>query len=165
MNNARLGAFETVLSILDAINNVQSNRIDGIEQFVQSLILLYNCDIEDDDAKNLREAGLIKLRSVGDIKADLKILESELNQSQTQTLIDYMYQTVLNIVGMPNRNGGTSTSDTGSAVIMRDGWEAAEARAKDDELMFKESERQFLKSYCGLCAILRGRPQIVRNRY
>jgi hypothetical protein len=56
-----------------------------------------------------------------------------------------MYQTVLVIVGMPNRNGGSSTSDTGSAVIMRDGWSDAEARAKDTELMFKMSEKRFLR--------------------
>lgn len=145
MNSARLGSFEIVLPILDAINLVQSNRLDGIEQFIQSLIVLYNCDIDDATAKVLREAGLIKLRSVGENKADIKELAEELDQQQTQTLIDYMYQTVLNIVGMPNRNGGTSTSDTGSAVVMRDGWESAEARAKCDELMFKESERKFLK--------------------
>lgn len=145
LNNARQGVFEIVMPILDAINTVQSNRLDGIEQFVQSLILLYNCDIDDDAAKSIREAGLIKLRSVGENKADLKILAEQLDQTQTQALIDYMYQTVLNIVGMPNRNGGTSTSDTGSAVVMRDGWEAAEARAKSDELMFKEAERKFLK--------------------
>ena len=46
---------------------------------------------------------------------------------------------------MPNRNGGTSTSDTGSAVILRDGWEAAEARAKATEEIFKSSEKEFLK--------------------
>lgn len=145
LNSARLGAFEIVLPILDAINRVQSNRLDGIEQFVQSLIVLYNADIEDDAANALREAGLIKLKSVGDNKADLKILAEQLDQAQTQVLVDYMYQTVLNIVGMPNRNGGSSTSDTGMATIVRDGWAAAEARAKDDELMFKDSERKFLK--------------------
>ena len=145
LNSARLGAFEIVLPILDAINTVQSNRLDGIEQFIQSLILLYNCDIDDEDAKNIRQAGLVKLKSAGQDKADLKILAEQLDQTQTQTLVNYMYQTVLNIVGMPNRNGGNSTSDTGSAVIMRDGWEAAEARAKSDELMFRESERQILK--------------------
>jgi SPP1 family phage portal protein len=145
LNTARLGVFEIVMPLLDAINTVQSNRIDGIEQFVQSLLVLYNCDIDDDLAKSLREYGLIKLKSSGDQKADVKEIATQLNQSETQTLIDYMYQTVLNIVGMPNRNGGSSTSDTGSAVVMRDGWEAAEARAKCDELMFKESERQFLK--------------------
>lgn len=58
------------------------------------------------------------------------------------------------ICGMPNRNGGSSTSDTGSAVIMRDGWSAAEARAKDSELMFKKSERIFLKVVLNICRTL-----------
>lgn len=145
LNSARLGAFEIVLPTLDAINTVQSNRLDGIEQFIQSLIVLSNCDIEDDDAKKIHEAGLIKLKAIGENKADIKIIAEQLDQQQTQVLVDYMYQTVLNVVGMPNRNGGNSTSDTGSAVIMRDGWESAEARARSDEVMFKESERQFLK--------------------
>jgi hypothetical protein len=64
---------------------------------------------------------------------------------QTQTLVDYLYQTVLTICGMPNRNGGSSTSDTGAAVIMRDGWTLAESRAKDSELMFKCAENEVLK--------------------
>jgi hypothetical protein len=46
---------------------------------------------------------------------------------------------------MPNRNGGSSTSDTGSAVVLRDGWSAAETRAKDSELMFKKAEQEPLK--------------------
>lgn len=145
LNNARLGAFEVVLPILNAINTVQSNRLDGVEQFIQSLWVLYNAEIDEDAIGQLREAGLIKLKSFGENKADVKVIAEELDQTQTQTLIDYMYQTVLNIVGMPNRNGGNSTSDTGSAVIMRDGWESAEARAKSDELMFKEAERKLLK--------------------
>jgi SPP1 family phage portal protein len=145
LNNARLGAFEIVMPILDAINTVQSNRLDAVEQFVSSLLIFYNCDIDEDAAKVLREAGLIKLKSIGEIKADVKEIAEQLDQSQTQTLTDYMYQTVLNIAGMPNRNGGSSTSDTGAATIVRDGWAAAEARAKDDEIMFKESERRFLK--------------------
>jgi SPP1 family phage portal protein len=145
LNNARLGAFEIVMPILDAINTTQSNRLDGVEQFIQSLLIFTNCDIDDDAAKSLRAAGLIKLKSIGDIKAEVKEIAEALDQQQTQTLTDYMYQTVLNIVGMPNRNGGSSTSDTGAATIVRDGWAAAEARAKDDEIMFKESERRFLK--------------------
>lgn len=145
LNNARQGAFEVVLPLLDAINAVQSNRLDGIEQFVQSLIVITNGEIPEEKAKMIHEAGLITLKSFGENKADLKIIAEQLDQQQTQTLVDYMYQTVLNIIGAPNRNGGNSTSDTGSAVIMRDGWESAEARAKSDELMFKESERKLLK--------------------
>jgi SPP1 family phage portal protein len=145
LNNSRLGLFEIVLPILNSINTVQSNRLDGIEQFIQSLTVLYNADIDKEEVATLRESGFIKIKNYGDQKADIKEISQQLDQQQTQTLIDYMYQTVLNIVGMPNRNGGTSTSDTGSAVELRDGWSSAETRAKQDETMFKLSEMSFLK--------------------
>ena len=144
-NNARLGAFEIVLPMLDAINNVASNRMDGVEQFIQSFIKFVNCDIDETQFKALKEMGAIKVKSVDGSVADVSIVTQELNQMQTQTLVDYLYQTVLTICGMPNRNGGSSTSDTGAAVIMRDGWSLAESRAKDSELMFKRSEHEVLK--------------------
>ena len=34
---------------------------------------------------------------------------------------------------------------------MRDGWYAAEARAKDSELVFKRSEKEFLKVLLRIC--------------
>ena len=154
-NNARLGAFEIVLPLLDAINTVDSNRLDGVEQFVQALMLFHNVDISGDDFSKLRDEGAIKFKDIDpQYKAEIEYLTSELNQSQTQTLVDHLYNTVLTICGMPNRNGGTSTSDTGSAVIMRDGWSAAEARAKDSELMFKLSEKEFLKLVLRICSDL-----------
>lgn len=154
-NNARLGAFEIVLPLLDAINTVDSNRLDGVEQFVQALMLFHNVDISSDDFSKLRDEGAIKYKDIDpQYKAEIEYLTSELNQSQTQALVDHLYNTVLTICGMPNRNGGSSTSDTGSAVIMRDGWSAAEARAKDSELMFKLSEKEFLKLVLRICSDL-----------
>ena len=144
-NNARLGAFEIVLPMLDAINNVASNRMDGVEQFIQAFVKFVNCDIDEEQFKALKDLGAIKVKSVDGASADVSIVTQELNQVQTQTLVDYLYQTVLTICGMPNRNGGSSTSDTGAAVIMRDGWTLAESRAKDSELMFKKSEHEVLK--------------------
>lgn len=151
-NKARLGAFEIVIPLLDAINTVESNRLDGVEQFVQALMLFHNVDISSEDFGNLKEMGAIKFKDIdAQTKAEIQYLTSEMNQAQTQTLVDSMYNTVLTICGMPNRNGGSSTSDTGSAVIMRDGWSAAEARAKDSELMFKRSEKEFLKLLLRIC--------------
>ena len=144
-NNARLGAFEIVLPMLDAINNVASNRMDGVEQFIQAFVKFVNCDIDEEQFKALKDLGAIKVKSVDGSTADVSIVTQELNQVHTQTLVDYLYQTVLTICGMPNRNGGSSTSDTGAAVIMRDGWSLAESRAKDSELMFKQAEHEVLK--------------------
>ncbi len=140
-NSARLGAFEIVLPLLDELNSVSSNRLDGIEQFIQSLLVLKGVDIEPDEYKALKENGGLKVPPEGDVY----YLTQELNQTQTQTLVDDTYQAILVICGMPNRNGGSSTSDTGSAVLMRDGWSDAEVRAKDTESMFKMSEKMFLR--------------------
>lgn len=155
LNMARIGAFELVIPLLDAINLTDSNRLDGVEQFIQALMLFHNVDISSEDFDELRERGAIKFKDIDpQLKAEINYLVSNLNQGETQTLVDHMYQTVLTICGMPNRNGGSSTSDTGYAVIMRDGWSAAEARAKDSELMFKKSERIFLKVVLNICRTL-----------
>ena len=151
-NNARLGAFEIVLPLLDAINNIESNRMDGIEQFVQAFVKFINCDISKEDFEALKDLGAIKVKSADGQNADVDIVTNELNQQQTQTLKDDAYQAVLTICGMPNRNGGSSTSDTGSAVLLRDGWSLAESRAKDSELMFKRSEKEVLRLVLKLCS-------------
>ena len=144
-NSVNMGAFESVIYLLDAINNVQSNRIDGVEQFIQSIAVAVNCQFEDDvTADKIRKAGMIALRSVGENKADFRILSEELDQQQTQTLVDDLYDQALRICSMPTTTkGGRSTSDTGSAVIFRDGWEQAAAAARNTEDLFKKSNRLF----------------------
>lgn len=149
LNEERIGDFEKVIPMLDAINTVQSNRVDGVEQFIQALMIFKNVDIVKEDFEALKDMGAIKIKDNGTgekkVEANVEYLTKEINQSQTQSLIDYMYKIVLTICGMPNRNGGTSTSDTGNAVIMRDGWSDAEARASDTESMFRTSELESLR--------------------
>ena len=144
-NTARLGAFEIVLDLLDEINNIASNRMDGIEQFIQAFLKFVNCDITKEEYLEFLELGAIKVKSHEGQPADVDMVSDELNQSQTQIAKDDAHSAIIEITGMPNRNGGSSTSDTGQAVVLRDGWTLAESRAKDSELMFKESEQQTLK--------------------
>lgn len=140
-NDARLGAFEIVLPLLDALNTVESNRVDGIEQLIQAILVLKGTDLSDEDFEKAKAFGGLKIPAEG----DAFYISAVLNQTETQTLVDNVYESVLTICGMPNRNGGSSTSDTGSAVIYRDGWYSAESRAKDSEGTFRSSEREFLK--------------------
>lgn len=150
-NRARMGAFEIVLDLLDMLNNVTSNRMDGVEQTIQSFLKFINCQIDRETMDKVRELGAIMIKSVQGQNADVDTVKNDLDQDQTQTLKNDIYQTILTICGIPNRNGGSSTSDTGSAVIFRDGWETAESRAKDFEHMFKRSERQMLRLALRIC--------------
>lgn len=155
-NNARLGSFEIVLPLLDAMNNVASNRMDGVEQLVQAFIKFINCDISKEEYNEFLELGAIKVKSADGQAADVGVVTTELNQTQSQTLKDDYYNAMLTICGMPNRNGGTSTSDTGTAVLLRDGWSDAEARAKDSENVFKRAEKKMLKLVLRICRDLGG---------
>lgn len=157
-NTAKQGAFEIVLPLLDELNNIASNRMDGIEQFIQSFIKFINCDIDEDTFTALKEMGAIKVKSTDGTTADVDVVSTELSQTQTQVTKDDVYQAILTICGMPNRNGGSSTSDTGAAVLLRDGWSLAEARAKDSELMFKRAEKNVLKLVLRICRDTIGTP-------
>lgn len=151
-NLARLGSFEIVQTLMDAINQIESDRTDAIDQFVQALLLFHNVVIDDKDYEKLREQGAISFKDVDPtMKAEIKYLVEQLDQHQTQTAVDHLYQRILTICGMPNRNGGSSTSDTGKAVIYRDGWGAAEYRAKLTESCFRSAEKEFLRMVLKIC--------------
>lgn len=155
LNMARLGAFEVVLPLLDSLNKLNSNRIDSVEQFVQSLLVAYNCNFDDDvTANSIREAGMIVLKSVGDARADVKVISETLNQTETQTLKMDINQAINEIVGIPSQGTGSSDSSNNGAVILKNGWQGAETRAEDFEAMFKLPEQQTLNIVSKFCATL-----------
>lgn len=154
LNNALMGVFEPVLPLLDAINAVESNRLDGIEQTVQALMKFINCDIDEETFLNMLKLGAIKITSMEGVQGDVDVIRNDLDQTSTQVTKEDLYQAIVNICGMPNRNGqGGSTSDTGAAVLLRDGWTLAESHAKSYELQFKRSERDFLRVVLGICEL------------
>ena len=152
-NSAMLGCFEIVISLLDALSDFDSMRNEAVEAFVQSLMVLYNCQIEEGTTANdIRAAGMIMLKTIGDAKADVKILSEELNQSQNQTLKDDMYNTVLQIVGMPSQgDGNSSDSSNNGAIVLKNGWQGAETRAEEFEAMFRQPENEMLQVVAVLC--------------
>ena len=156
LNFARLGAFEVVLPLLDALNNLESNRMDSVEQTVQSLLVATNCNFEEGvTANSIREAGMVVLRSIGENKSDIKIISETLNQDQTQTLKRNIIDSINEIVGMPSQgNGKTGDSSNNGAVILKNGWQGAETRAQDFEMMFSEPEQRTLNLVAEICNTL-----------
>lgn len=147
LNEARIGSYEPVIGLLDAINYVDSDRLDGITQFINSLCVLYNAELPDGETSDtIRDKGLICLKSVGENKADIKIMTEQLDQNATQTLKDDLYNTVLQIVGMPNQSdASTADSSNNGAMFLKQGYQLAETRAKGEELVYKRVHREETK--------------------
>lgn len=144
-NSVNMGCFEACIPLLDEINNITSNACDGIEQFIQTLAIAVNCEFpEDTTITDIRKAGMIALRSIGENKADFKVLTEQLDQTQTKVLVDRLYDQALRIAAMPSRSNGTTTYDTtGSAVLANFGWYQADSAARNTEDLYYESNRQF----------------------
>ena len=149
-----MGCFEPVVPLLDCINNVLSNRIDAVEQFVQALMVFDGVDITREDLLSLKDLGAIKLPATqgGNGGKKLYYLNEPLDQAQTQTLVDDIYQRILMIVGLPSQgNGNTGDSSNNGAVIMKNGWWDAEARMQETQSMWKEAETSLLKVILKIC--------------
>lgn len=147
LNTAMMGAFEPAVPLLDALNRVQSGRLDGLEQYVQSFLKFKNCELaEGQDVSDIGKLGAIFFKNADGMDSDVSLISQELNQSQTQELVDYLYSQVLTICGLPSTTkGGRSTSDTGSAVFLRDGWSQAELKARGTEMLYKKADKDCLR--------------------
>lgn len=152
-NPLYMSPVEVVHDLLNAISLTQSNRLDGIEQFIQAIMVFEGVDISREQFLELKDLGALKLPPTADGRPSrVYYLNEQLDQSQTQTLVDDMYQTVLQIVGMPSQgNANTSDSSNNGAIIMKNGWWNAEARSLETEGMWKEAETEFLKVVLRIC--------------
>ena len=156
-NPERMGAFEVVLDLLDAYNLAASNRADAIDQFIQALMVFDGIDVEEGDITKMKALGAVKLppaqSNMGGGGRRLYYLNEQLDQSQTQTFVNDMYKTILQIVGMPAQgDGNNSDSSNNGAIIMKNGWWHAEARMLETQDMWKASEAEFLKIVLKICA-------------
>lgn len=145
-NSRRLSDIEITIFITDALNTMSSDRVNGIEQFVSSWIKFINCEVDSESFLAMRQEGalVVKSNNGSDNKADVDVMTSELNQSESQVAVNDMYEMLLVIQGIGNREGNTG-GDTQGAVMLRNGFYTQEKRTELTEPIFIKSERQMLR--------------------
>ena len=140
-NHDRLSDIEIAITMYDAINKYQSDRLNGVEQFVQALMKFKNCEIDKKGFKEMLELGAVSVKDAGaGVQSDVDLMTAELNQSESQVAKDDIYNNMLIVEAMPNRQSNTG-GDTGNAVYLRNGWDFAERDAKLVEAFTKEAEK------------------------
>lgn len=143
-NSVNTACYELAIPLICELSNLASNACDGVEQFIQSLAIAVNCEFpENTTITDIRKAGMIALRSIGENKADFKVLSEQLDQTQTKVLMDNLREEIFHICAMPNRSDGRNYDTTGAAQLASLGWYQADCSARNTEDLFKESNRQF----------------------
>ena len=144
--NDRMGVFEKAIPVLDAINLIDSDRINDIMQHVQSLLWMHNCSVDDDGKKQLVDGdGLIMTKSNGDGReAKITYLNQTLNETEVQKLVDHLLETLEQITATPSWKEASGGSTTG-AMQLSNGWQCLEISAKTIEQLFIEPELKLIE--------------------
>ncbi len=84
-NNSEMqGDFEQLISLIDAYNILQSDRVNDKEQFVDAFLFLTNIDIDSEQARKLREERIL----MGYEGAAAQYLSKVMTESDIQVLSD-----------------------------------------------------------------------------
>ena len=141
-NHERISDIELVVSILDAVNTMQSNRMDGVEQFIQSFVKFVNCEIDAEQFKKMKMEHAFVVKSINkDFKSDVDLITQELNQTQCQVAKDDLWDNALSILAIPTKQSNTG-GDTQGAVQLRNGWDFSKTRAKLKDPIVKTAEKR-----------------------
>lgn len=140
--------FELAIDLINAINALASARVDDVQQSVDYIILLRDIDTESDGAlekiKKCISEGILSFRSIQGlaIQPSIDVLNTKLNQSEIQTLQDFLCDKLEEILNIPNRNSKSSGGDTGSAVESRNGFRSLENKASivTDDIIAGEND-------------------------
>ena len=145
-NWERISDIGLVEDLLNAINAYQSNRLDSVEQFVSSWIKFVNCEVDSEQFEKMKMSGalVVKSNNGSEHKADVDVITQELNQSETQIAKDDLWNNVLSILAIPNKQGNTG-GDSQGAVELRNGWDFSKSRAKLKDTVIKVSEKRLVK--------------------
>lgn len=145
-NHERISDIELVIGLLDAINTMQSNRMDSVQQFVEYWVKFINCEVDEETFEKMKMSHALTVKSINkDNKSDVDIMTQELNQTECQVAKDDLWDNAQSILAIPTRESQNSGGDTQGAVSLRAGWDFSKTRAKQKDPIIKTSEKRLAK--------------------
>lgn len=159
----KMACFEAVIPLMDALNIANSDRVNDLAQYVQAILWLHNCTIDENQKQELRDGGFIQTTTTADGKeAKVTYVTLSLNQAETQALTDDLYNRMLEIAGVPGRENSKG-GNTGAAILLSNGWQLAETKAKTMEPVFGGSEMELLEVIISILRYTPGIPEELKE--
>lgn len=149
-NNSTCGSdFEPVLSLIDAYNILQSDRVNDKEQFVEAILLIKGSVLGDDNDeksesyKALRENGLLEL----DADSSAEWLTRQFDENSVEVLRKSLEQDIHKFANVPCMSDESFGGNV-SGVAMRYKLLGFEQITKIKERYFREGLKERLRLLC-----------------
>lgn len=138
-----IGDFEEVISLIDAYNLLQSDRVNDKEQLVDAILCLYGMDFDEDQAEMLKDS-----RMLANIPADGKVeyLVKTLNENEVDVLRQNIENDIHKISMVPNMSDVNFIGNS-SGVAIRYKLLAFEQNIKNKERYMEKGLMERFKLY------------------
>lgn len=153
LNKKRMSIIEIGKDIFDDINYVENLDLDDIEQFVNSIMVFTNAEVDKDSMDSIKEYGAVSIKSTEQRKASVEILQSRLKSLDTQIYYLRKLNALHNILSVPqaSNTGELTNAETGKGMLVGQGFTSSSIRTEGEELAFKKCDRNVLKTILKIC--------------
>lgn len=153
-NEEEQGDFEQVISLIDAYNVLQSDRVNDKEQFVQAVLVLYGATLGDDNAEKSETMRGIKASGVMELdeQARAEYLSHAMDEAGAESLRSSLAQDIHRFSGVPCMSDEQFAGNA-SGVAMRYKLLGFEQLTKIKERYFRDGLRRRLRLLCSVAAI------------
>ena len=150
-NKTSTGDFETVLTLIDAYNTLQSDRINDKAQLADALLAVIGASLGDDEAEQTSTAKLIKEMKILELDegGDAKYLTKQLNETEVEVLKKSIKDDIHEFSKVPCLTDENFVGNS-SGVAMKYKLLGFEQLAKTKERYFKKGLRQRIKLIANL---------------
>lgn len=156
-NESRIGIVEVGQSLQDAIDTLNSNQLDNVEDLVNQLLVFKNVvlgkDAQEEAAtlKTAKKNGALCLFDKNpEIESDVKTIDNKLDYNGIMSVIENLKRDLFDSCGVPIPSSNTANAKAG-AVEKGSGYDNAYNRALDDYNSFEKSDRELLKKKLFIC--------------
>ena len=138
-----IGDFEPVMSLIDAYNLLQSDRVNDKEQLVDAILCMYGMDFEDEQAEQLKQS-----RMLANLPTDGKVeyLIKQLQEGDVDILRQNLEKDIHKISMTPNMSDENFVGNS-SGVAIRYKLLAFEQNIKNKERYMEKGLMERFKLY------------------
>ncbi len=131
-NDALQGDFEQQITLIDAYNNLLSDRVDDKSQFVDCFLLLLGIEIDSERAAELKEQKIL----MGDTDASAQYLSKIMNESDAEVLQERLKEDIHRFSMVPDLSDDSFANNL-SGVAIRYKLMGFEQSMKNKERLFE----------------------------
>ena len=149
-NKEEKADFADVVGLIEAYEQLQTNRVIDKNQFVNKLLVIINSSLGDtteefeESKKILKEGGILELSGSGDSAPSAQFISQSLNEADVDVLKKSIENDIFKMAKIPNL-ADESFSNAQSGISLRYKLYGTEIIAQEKERDFKKMLRQRLK--------------------